>query len=94
MIYIPGRTPLEVMSMSPATRLAYAKLQMQLASWSLGLTAAPTEVVEKLSWDDAIATVLHLGADPEELDDAAASFCNDCFWVGGTARLEAGSTLR
>ena len=68
--------------MGPATRLAYAKLLMQLASWSLGLSNSASAPSPALSWDEAIVTVLHMGEDPETLDDAAASFGNDCVWAG------------
>ena len=92
MIFIPGRTPLDDMSVSPAARLAYAKFLTQLASRSLGLTAAPTELAEELSWGDAIATVLLMGVDPDELDAQRLRSAMTAFGPGSIVRSATGST--
>ena len=81
-IVIPGRTSLELMSVGPNTRKAYARLLLQLAAWTMGLTPNPLDVPVDLQWEAAIQTILSLGQDAEELDDATASFTNACFWKG------------
>ena len=86
-IVIPGRTSLELMSVGPATRKAYAKLLMQLAAWTLGVTNSPLTVPDSLGWLEAITLVLSMGSDPEVLDDAIAEFTNVCFWKGEHASI-------
>ena len=73
-ISIPGRTSLELMSVGINTRKSYAKLIMQLAAWTFGLTQSPLELAPDLTWDQAIRFVLGLRSDLDELNDAMAQF--------------------